>query len=201
MSSEFASVEVVLVGDEVRHAGVHGRAEEAGRDPGDGRERDDRRRRCRRTGARRRPRRGRGRQPTISRRRWKRSTSGPSASPITTIGRKSATSSAATHVPEPVRAKMSQRERDRGEVRAERRAGVARKSSLKWCPRRSRFRRPETRTRAELAPAETVAIAARGSRRLTASTASYVATAGTDAVRAWQPALGFGESRRPCGAA
>ena len=51
--SERVRVRQLLVsGDEVRQAGVDGRSEEAGRDPGDRRERDDRPPGCRRTAAR-----------------------------------------------------------------------------------------------------------------------------------------------------
>ena len=52
----------VLVRDEVRQPRVDRRPEEAGREAGDGRERDDLRRRSSRTGARRRRRAGRGRR-------------------------------------------------------------------------------------------------------------------------------------------
>ena len=140
--------QVVLVGDEVRHARVDGRAEEAGRDPVTRpRERRsppavlDERERAEDTGPDE-----VGRRPSAagagSGRPAARSTS-----PITTIGRKSATRSAATQVPEPVKAKMFSVSATAARYVPNAEPAVARKSSLKWCPRRRRFRRPETRTR------------------------------------------------------
>ena len=142
--------QIVLVGDEVRQARIHGRAEEAGRDPGHGRERDERRRRVHERERAEDAARTRS-AATISRRRWKRSTSGPSTSPITTIGKKSATRRAATQRPgarqgEDVRAVSATAARYVPNAEP----ALARKSSLKWCPRRRRFRRPETRTRGSL---------------------------------------------------
>ena len=100
-------VRQVFVRDEVRHPRIHRRPEEAGGDPGERREDDDRAPGSPRTATRRRPT-TRARSDATSRRlREKRSTSGPSSNPITMIGRKSAIRSALTHVPDPVRSKTS----------------------------------------------------------------------------------------------
>ena len=62
-------------------------------------------------------------EPIMSHRRESRSTSGPSSSPMTTIGRKSAIRSPATQHRRPREIGDVERERDGGDVRAEARSG------------------------------------------------------------------------------
>ena len=95
------------VGDEVRQPRIDRRAEEAGREARDARERDDHPRSWSRTAAGRTPHSARRSDATISLRREKRSTNEPRSRPITIIGTKSATRSAATHLLECVRSQTS----------------------------------------------------------------------------------------------
>ena len=87
-SSEFARGRS-LVRDQIRQPRVDRRPEEAGREAGNGRERDDRRRAAANGSAQKAPKRTRS-EPIISPRRESRSTSGPASSPTTTVGRMSA---------------------------------------------------------------------------------------------------------------
>ena len=80
----------------------------------------------------------------ISRRRESRSTSGPSVTPITTIGRKSAIRSAANQRPEPVRSKMSTESARAARYVPTEEPAVAQKSSAKLRFRLSGDSRPVT---------------------------------------------------------
>ena len=85
-------------------------------------------------------------EPIISQRRESRSTSGPSRSPMTTIGRKSAMRSPATHTGDPVRSLMWSVRATAAMYVPKLDPAVARKRSPKAGERRIRPRRLERST-------------------------------------------------------
>ena len=93
--------------DEVRQPRVDRRPEETGRKPGDRSQHDDLGRALRKRERAEDEEADEVRRTTITRRRERRSMSGPIVRPSTIAGRKSAISSALTQVPEPVRSQTS----------------------------------------------------------------------------------------------